>query len=570
MTKVKTPIKYVNQVLNKEVLTSRKVYLACERYSRDLKHSKDKEFPYYYDDTQAKKACAFIQSLPNTDGSQLILEPFQVWIISELYGWREKSTGYRRYDRAFISMARKNSKTFLASGLASAGLLLEKVPAQNRQVLFVSNALKQAKLGYNMLSSGLRQVRKKSKYMRQRVKVQKQEITDLETNSTVQALASDTSTLDGFAGTTIIIDEWHEAKDRKTYNVLKSGQAQEPNSLLCVISTSGLNLNVPMHEEYNMLNDVLEQKISSDRYFIAIWELDDREEVYDPDNWIKANPLFSNKQIKKRMQEKLRADLDLAIKQNNLIPFLVKNMNLWEQAEESSYISADDWDAQTIEQPDLINKDVYIGIDLSRTNDLTSVSWIIPTGNNQFYCDSHSWIGTKYGLDDKIKRDGIDYRSMERAGECTISRLDSGVIDYSSVYQFIIDLVGQYNLTVKSISYDPYSAVSLISEFDKNGYPLEEIRQGTLTLNVPTRDFRDKLYEGQITHADNKILAYAVNNAIIKVVNNGWQLDKSRNSNRIDPIAALINAYVSALNYYKQEEENEKLNEYYESAEFSF
>ena len=64
-----------------------------------------------------------------------------------------------------------------------------------------------------MLSSGLRQVRKQSKYMRQRIKVQKQAITDLETDSQALALASDTSTLDGYAGTTVILDEWHEAKE---------------------------------------------------------------------------------------------------------------------------------------------------------------------------------------------------------------------------------------------------------------------------------------------------------------------------------------------------------------------
>src|SRR5699024_9897041 len=130
--------------------------------------------------------------------------------------------------------------------MAALGLLMEKTPAQNRQVLFVSNALSQAKLGYDMLSSELRQVRNKSKYMRQRLEVQKQAITDLETGSYAKALSSDNNILDGYAGTTVVIDEYHAAKDNKTYNVLKSGQAQEPNSLLAVISTSGLNLNCPM------------------------------------------------------------------------------------------------------------------------------------------------------------------------------------------------------------------------------------------------------------------------------------------------------------------------------------
>lgn len=564
-------IPYVEDVLTGKVLAGEKIKLACQRFKRDLERSKNDNFPYYYDEEQAKKACAFIELLPKTDGSKLKLLPFQVWILSELYGWREKETGYRRYDRAFISMARKNGKTYLASGMAALGLLMEKVPAQNRQVLFVSNALKQAKLGYNMLSSELRQVRKQSKAMRRRIKVQKQAITDLDTGSNVQALSSDTSTLDGYAGTTVILDEWHESKDRKTYNVLKSGQAQEPNSLLAVISTSGLNLNVPMKDEYDMLTDVLNDKTRADKYFVAIWELDNKEEVYKQDNWIKANPLFSEPKVKKRMINKMQSDLSLAIKQNNTIPFLVKNMNMWLQASEDSYISADDWDAgKATTIPHLENKDVYIGVDLSKSNDLTAVSWIIPTGNGQFYCDSHSWIGTKYGLDSKIKRDGIDYRLMECAGECTITSLESGIIDYDSVYDYVQELIGKYNLTVKAIAYDPYNFDNLLTKFEKDNYPLFEVRQGTKTLNIPTREFREKLYAGEIKHNGNKILGYAVNNAILKVDNNGWQIDKAKNSNRIDPIAALMNAYVAAADYYKEQEASQEANEYYESEEFSF
>lgn len=564
-------IQYVDDVLNEKVVAGEKIRLACERFKRDLERSNNDDFPFYYDQHKADKAIKFIEMLPKTDGTKLKMQPFQKWIISELYGWREKSTGYRRYDRAFISMARKSGKTYLASGMAGIGLLMEQVPARNRQVLFVSNALKQAKLGYDMLSSELRQVRQQSKFMRQRVLVQKQAITDLKTDSKAMALASDTGTLDGYAGTTIILDEWHEAKDRKVYNVLKSGQGNEPNSLLAVISTSGLNLNVPMHDEYLMLNDVLKGKTKADRYFIAIWELDNQNEVFNPEMWIKANPLMSEPHVKQRMTEKLQADLDLAEQQNNLTPFLVKNMNMWIQASEDSYIQADDWKqaAVDVSDSDLKQKDIYIGIDLSKSNDLTAVSWLIPLGNNKFYCDSHSWVGTKYGLDTKIKRDGIDYRAMSKRGECTITTLDSGVIDYDDVFNYIKRLVDRYDFKVKKVAYDPYNSTSLITKLEKNNYPLFEVRQGVFTLNVPTRKFRDELFNGNIVHADNKVLAYAVNNAIVKVTNNGWQLDKARNANRIDPIAALIDAYVAGMDHYEQKQKSDDLNAFYTSDFFN-
>ncbi len=127
-------IEYVDQVLSGQVLAGQKIKWACERFKRDLSRSKDDSFPFYYDEDKAAQAVKFIELMPKTDGSQLTMQPFQKWLISELYGWREKATGNRRYDRAFISMARKNGKTYLASGMAANGLLRERQPARNRQV----------------------------------------------------------------------------------------------------------------------------------------------------------------------------------------------------------------------------------------------------------------------------------------------------------------------------------------------------------------------------------------------------------------------------------------------------
>ncbi|MDF9446139.1 terminase large subunit, partial [Limosilactobacillus mucosae] len=87
------------------------------------------------------------------------------------------------------------------------------------------------------------------------------------------------------------------------------------------------------------------------------------------------------------------------------------------------------------------------------------------------YVDSHAWIGTKYGLDSKIKRDGIDYRALARRGEVTISRLDSGIINYDDVFDYIVDLVNHYDFNVKQIAYDPYQSAALIAKLDQAGYP---------------------------------------------------------------------------------------------------
>lgn len=563
-------IEYIEKVLSGELIAPKKIIQACERHQKDIERSKSDAFPYYFDETQANKSIKFIELLPSTSGEKINMLGFQKFIIGSLYGWRTKEDNFRRFNRAFISKSRKNGKTFLASGMAANALILENEPAEGRQVLFVSNALKQAKLGYDMLSNSLKSVTKTSKFLRQQLKIMNSKIIHIPSNSFAIALASETSTLDGFGPTTAILDEWHEAKNRKTYNVIRSGQTQQKNGLLSVISTAGLDLNVPMYEEYLLLERVLEGLDEADRYFIAIWELDNEDEIHDQDKWIKANPIFESEEIKKVMLPTIQDDVDLALKQNNLNSVLVKNFNLWRQASEDSFMGGEDWQAVEVEPKDIKGKPVYIGIDLSKTDDLTSVSWIVPLDEGKLYCDSHSFVATKYGLQDKEKRDGLPYRELEKIGECSITQLASGVVDYDQVFHFIQSLIEENDLECLGICYDPYNANSLISKAEKANYPMLEVRQGTLTLNVPTRTFREQVFEKNIIHKKNTILTHAVNNAITKEDNNGIQINKAKNSNKIDPVAALMNAYVFAMEYYNNKEGAKADNDFYTSDEFSF
>ncbi|MDT2597766.1 terminase large subunit [Enterococcus dongliensis] len=561
---------YIEKVLSGKLITPKKIIQACERHINDLERSKSDSFPYVFDEEQATKAIKFMQLLPATNGDKIDMLGFQKFIIGSLYGWRTKENDYRRFNRALISMARKNGKTYLVSGLGANALILEKEPAEGRQVLFTANSHKQAKLGYDMLSNSLRNVVKSSKFLRPQLKIMNSKIQHLPSNSFAMALASETSTLDGFGATVAIRDEAHENKDRKVENVLKSGMAQQKNGLLATISTAGLSLNVPLYEDYLLTNLILEGKEQADRYFIAIWELDDPTEIHDQEKWIKANPIFESEEIKKVMIPTIQDDVDLALKQNNLNSVLVKSFNLWKQASEDSYMSAEDWQATEVEPQDITGKPVYIGVDLSKTDDLTSVSWIVPLDNGKIYCDSHSFVATKHGLTDKEKRDGLPYRELEKAGECSITQLESGIVDYDQVFEFIQDLIQENDLECMGICYDPYNANSLISKSEKANYPMLEVRQGTITLNVPTRTFREQVYEGNIIHRKNTILTHAVNNAILKTDNNGIQINKSKNSNKIDPIAALINAYVFAMDYFTKTEGSKADNEFYTSEEFSF
>lgn len=562
---------YIEKVLSGDLIAPKKIELACKRHVDDLKKEKSDSFPYCWEQKEADKAIKFMSMLPGTDGKPVEMLGFQKFIIGSLYGWRTKDGDYRRFNRALISMSRKNGKTYLVSGIGANALIMEKEPSEGRQVLFTANSHKQASLGYNMLANSLKSVTKKSKFLRQQLKIMNSKIVHLPSNSFAMALASETNTLDGFGATVAIRDEAHENRNRKVENALKSGMAQQKNGLLATVTTAGLDLNVPLYEDYQLTDKFLSGEETAERYFIAIWELDDEKEIHNQDMWIKANPIFENESIKKVMIPTIQDDIDLALKQDNLNGVLVKNFNLWRQASENSYLSGRDWHACEVNWKDfdITGKDIYFGIDLSKTDDLTSVSWIVPI-DGKLYCDSHSFVATKYGLQDKEKRDGLPYRKLEQAGECSITRLESGIVDYEQVFNFIESLIQEYDLNCLGICYDPYNANSLIAMAEKANYPMFEVRQGTRTLNVPTRTFREQVYERNIIHPKNTILTNSINNAITIVDNNGVQINKARNSSKIDPIAALINAYVFAMDYYTDNKGATNQNEYYKNYSFGF
>lgn len=566
---------YTDAVLNGDIIAGKKIIQACRRFNNDLKRQRTKKFPYYFDEDIEKKIILFVELLPTTDGKKLKLAKFQKWLLSNLYSWREVGTGNKRFDRAFISMARKNSKTYLASTMGVIALLMEKEPQQSRQILFTANAYKQARLAYDMMGSELRQVVKKSPYLRKRLSINKTKITDTESNSFATALSSDTTTLDGYGATLGVVDEYHLSKNRKVLEAIKTGMNNQPNATLAVISTSGDDTNCPMYEDYQFVSKVLEGKEVADRYFIAIWEIDqeDKETLLDhPEVWIKANPLFEVESVKKTMISTICDDLTLAIKQENVAGVLVKNFNTWQNAKENQFLNIEDWN-NTLEnnKPDIKGRPVYIGIDLSKTGDLSSVSWLVPLPDGKFYIDSFSFVGTKGGIERKERRDNISYTRLQDRGECDITTLDSGVIDYSKIYDFVNNLIDNNDLDLQAVCYDPWNMNTLLTDFEKQGYPMIEVRQGAITLSVPIREFKEAIYNKNIVHSDNKLLEYAVNNAVLRYDSqNNVLLDKTKYETRIDPLAALLNSWTVGKGYFKSEEGSKADNDFYKSDDFSF
>ncbi|MEQ7035333.1 terminase TerL endonuclease subunit [Enterococcus durans] len=566
--------KYIDEVENGNILVCEKIKMAIDRHKKDIERSKRDDFPYYYEPKYTQNIVKFISMLPDPkSGKPNKLALFQKFILGMLWGWRRKKDNTKRFRKAYLSLARKQGKSLIVSGIALYCLIYERNPRQARQIYATANKRDQAKIVFTMVKSQLKALRGKSKAIQKFTKVLQNELTTTD-DSFMKPLSADADTLDGLDTLLGIFDEYALSKTTEMMDVIETSMGQQIEPLTIIISTASSKLNYPMYSiEYQYVTKLLKEEVVGDEYLALCWEQDNAKEVADTDMWIKSNPLMELSEQKERLTENKKRLLDEGKAKGSISNVLTKEFNIWVQSSQESYMSEEEWTSAVapdyIKQTDLTGREIYIGVDLSRVNDLTSISWVIPIREeSKFFVDSYSFVANRGGIEAKEKEDKTPYRQYEQAGYCTISSSPDGLIDYHDLVNWLTDFIESNNFELKGIFYDPYNAGNVITDLSKF-YEKEmiEVRQGLITLNVPTKQFRTDVIKGKTVHSNNPLLNRAIRNAITKENNDTIMIDKAMNRNKIDPLDALINAYTQAM-YYDFDEED--INELIERGEYGF
>lgn len=542
--------KYCVMVLSGTFTTCKDTQLACIRHLRDIKRSiEDDDFKFIYKPKRAKKVIKFVEALPDTKGNFNKLGYFQKFIVSMVRGWFTDDD-YLRFKKAFISMARKQGKSILVSGLTLYSFLFDREPKEGRQIFCTANDKKQAGIVFNMVAKQLMYFVSQVPELKKDVKKVRELLQNKTDDSYVMPLSRDTGAVDGFEPFLAVVDEYHAAKTNEMLELVESGQGNLLQSLIFIISTAGYELNGPMYmDEWPYAKEILANTYQDEEYFAIIYEQDSEEEWQDKSMWAKSNPLINESdELKEHIEEYLEKRVAANTKKGTMFRVLVKNFNYWMQASEESYLDFNDWKKNETDF-DIKGTKTYIGLDLSRADDLTAVSFIhLDEVKKQYFVTSHSFVATKGGLQAKIERDLIDYRQMAQHGYCTITDLQSGIINSNQVLDYIEKYILTNNLDVQAICYDPHAIHGFIAEIEKRNwrYELIEIRQGAMTLSNPVIDFRLKVIDEQIKHHKNPLLDIAVKNAVAKNVNDSVMIEKKLNREKIDPLMSTIFAYVIA------------------------
>lgn len=351
------------------------------------------------------------------------------------------------------------------------------------------------------------------------------------------------------------MDESGDLKDRTSISKIVSGQVKIPNRQFIQISTAYPNPTSPLRYDERTMQSIMERDDKAgDTQLCLVWSQDSVDEIYMPETWSKSNPLLDLESEHDTLLKGLMDKRDADLLSGNINDFIIKNMNLWGEQDENSFLNLEDIERSVISDFDIKGKRVYVGLDASMFSDNTAIGFVYPyvteDGSQKWHIEQHSFIPWQQAgsLEAKMKQDGVNYRDLETKGFCTITSHPQGLINPEEVYRWFCEYVEDNQLDVVFFGYDAMGVSKLIKALESNtSFPLMPIRQRTSELKDPTKFLQTLFIEGNITRLDDEIMRKALINAVIKEDNIGIQVDKMKSTYKIDVVDALIDAFYDGM-----------------------
>ena len=522
--------------------------LSCQRFLKDLERQGSKEFPFVWKPELSERVLNFAESLIISEGAEkkrLVLFPHQCFDIGNLFGWVHRETGFRRFRRNYISMARQNGKSF-ENGIL--GTYISGFSGYHNGRLFTAATKKrQSKLVWDEMAKFIRA----DQDLNERFRIQdwKSTITSLDTGNTIEALSKEGGLDEGFRSIFVSLDELHQMRDNSIYSSLYRGTRALDETLVSMITTRGKDLNSYAYEMDTYCVNILQGFVEAEDFFVDIYAMDEGDKIFSQKTMKKANPfLFQSKKGKESLIQDAKTAKDMGGRE--LSEFVTKSLNYWYRNASNDYIDFDAWKKCEGEM-EIEGAECYVGIDLSSGGDLTSLGFNFETEEGIDFFTTHSFMPRGRYLE-HIKTDLAPYDVWEKKGLITLTGGENSFItDYLYIIDYLKDFIKEKNIRIKGIAYDAHNISSLLPYLDDFGVPLMEIKQSARELNDATQNIRLNTKSGKLIHDINdEILSYSMANA--KIVTNSFgemKIDKKdgKRVRRIDPVDAIVDAHAMKL-----------------------
>lgn len=538
---------------------------------------------YYFDPAPVEGFIKFCETeLTLTDGSPLMmLDIFKVY-AEDLFGWfyYETRSFYEPYidhpggryvkkrrkrrlcNKQAIIMGRGGAKTMYAEGVQAYGLVVDPETTHQFAVAYTMDQaqetlapLKTAIMKhpgpvFDFMTEGSLQNTTGNRMNRPKLFSSKRGIENAMTNSLLEVKACSIDKLQGYRTKYNSLDEWRSTDIRENPVVaIEAGAAKTGDYVILLVSSEGT--------VRNRIGDTIGQELenilrgdpnNADRLVAPNWsiwwhQLDDEKEVGDPEMWIKANPnLGVTVSYETYAQDVETAELN-PMQRNEII---AKRFGI--PLEGTTYFFTFE---ETLPHPkqSFWQMPCALGCDLSQGDDFCAFTFLFPLRDGTFGVKCRAYISERTQM--KLSPSMRD-KYNEFVEEGTLIVLPGSVLDMMMVYEDLIEHITDCQYEVLCMGYDPYNAEKFVDRWSQengNFGNIFKVRQGKRTESVPLGELK-QLAEDRALIFDQEMMVFAMGNAKIdKDINNNKMLCKRRNDEKIDPVSALMDAYVAYKGY---------------------
>jgi len=472
-------------------------------------------------------------------GTAFRLEPWQIAIIGNIWGWHADDTGFRRYRKMFFFVPQKNGKSILCAGLAVMFFVLDgEVGSETYCLAFT---IKQANLVFTMA----RGIIMNDEWLSSQCAPHKYSIDKPEDpNAFFRTIAVEGEGVHGTNVHTGWVDELHTISIAKEDAILtleeKTTAREQP--FIGELTTAGYDKESLCFREYSYASNVRDgiDGFRDARLLPVIFEAKPEDDWTDEATWRKANPnygiSFSQDDMKRASQQAIRDP----IRENK---FRNLRLNQWTQ-QSVLWMKYDDWDAcdQTpVELSDFEGRPCYAGFDYGQTNDLTALALVFPPSepDGVFAVKCINWIPSE-DAEARENQDKVPYRRWAKTGIVRITK--GNVTDQNVIEADIVELTK--SLSIKVIGYDKWHAEQLAIKLrDVYGMNLVIVPQTMAHLTGAAKLLQKLILSRRIQHGGDPCLRWQIGNvAAYEGPNEQIKLNKAGRSKRIDGVVAILDA----------------------------
>jgi phage terminase large subunit-like protein len=499
---------------------------------------------FTFDSRAADRVCNFFAwYLTHTkgefDGRPFTLERWQRLVLRRLFGWK-RADGTRRYRTLFLFIPRKNGKSTLAAGISLYLTLADNEPGA--EVYSAAADREQAAIVFDQAKAMV----ENDSHLQSQCQCYRRSIAQPESRSRYQVISADAKKKHGFNTHGAVIDELHAHHNRELYDVLTTSMGARRQPLTVIMTTAGYDRNSICYEQYDYARRVDQGIVEDGSYLAVLFECGEKDDWNSEETWRKTNPNLGVSISLDYLRGEHRKATEIPGFENT---FKRLYLNIWtEQA--TRWLPMDTWrkcvgpDRDAAWLRSMAGRELFAGVDLSSTTDLTALVGVFPDRESGMYdAIARFWMPAKQ-VALKSKKDGVRYDLWAAAG--FIELTEGSSVDQTAIEKAVLEWGEMYDL--KETVVDRWEASRLIANLEGEGVKAFAHGQGYASMSGPSKDLERVLIDQRLRHGGHPVLEWMAGNVAIQTDPAGnIKPAKDKSTGRIDGIVALVMALGRAM-----------------------